>query len=294
MSESQHPDKESCNRLASMIAREEGLDLVRLLESTGLLDQAPPQRSRAQPPATPRPISIWRPVDGPNGLEFVRPEPNPLGDHYAADRVIPAQKQAAKRICWFGESAAAGYLYAPHLTPAKLLDRYLQHATAARQFEVIDLARTNETLPSLVETVAASLQLAPDMIIIYAGNNWSLLEAPDASPYVPDYKARRRYGRHLRSGGFMKAIEDATSRMMWKAGRALAEIDAMTRSAAIPVVLVAPEVNLADWESRQPVVWLPGERTEQWYELYRLTLASLANEPLGNRGRTGPSDARPG
>ena len=37
------------------------------------------------------------------------------------------------RICFFGESAAAGYLFAPHVTPAGVLQQYLQHGELARR-----------------------------------------------------------------------------------------------------------------------------------------------------------------
>lgn len=42
----------------------------------------------------------------------------------------------------------------------------------------------------------------------------------------------------------------------------------MAASKRIPVVLVIPEVNLADWENRQPVAWLPESGTRLWYEHY--------------------------
>ncbi len=38
------------------------------------------------------------------------------------------------------------------------------------------------------------------------------------------------------------------------------------------MVLLIPEVNLADWETRQPPVWLPGDGTSRWHLLYRRAL----------------------
>jgi hypothetical protein len=40
----------------------------------------------------------------------------------------------------------------------------------------------------------------------------------------------------------------------------------------IPVIVVIPEVNLADWETRQPVLRLPGDGVARWHALYRKAL----------------------
>ncbi|MCB0235915.1 MAG: hypothetical protein KDG58_17150, partial [Anaerolineae bacterium] len=102
---------------------------------------------------TPEPISIWQPgvVDG--RAVFQRPGLHPFGDHYA-DRLQlnPKRPGDPARICFFGESAAAGYLLAPHVTPAKALQAHLRHLLPEDTPDVIDLARTNERLASLVET----------------------------------------------------------------------------------------------------------------------------------------------
>ncbi len=53
----------------------------------------------------------------------------------------------------------------------------------------------------------------------------------------------------------------------------------------IPVVVVVPEVNLADWETRQPVVSLPGKGVTKWHRLYGDAVYRLergdAREALG-------------
>ena len=101
----------------------------------------------------------------------------------------------------FGESAAAGYLYAPHLTPARVLESQLENLGGEGAFEVIDLARVNECLGPLVDTVSSSLQINPDLLVIFAGNNWNLLETPEVSPYAPSVTARQGYATALRSAG---------------------------------------------------------------------------------------------
>lgn len=275
-------DRDACDRLARRLAEPEGLRVARMLQQAGLFDRgegpAPAAATSAADTSTatagPRAISIWEPRTEGGDRVFRRPPPGPFGDHYAAREVIPARKAAgSRRVCLFGESVAAGYLYAPHLTPAQVLAAYLGAAGngGAGGWDVVDLARTNETLGSLVVAVEASLQLDPDALVVFAGNNWTLLETPERSPYAPSVRARQRYAGDLRRDGLYGPIERAAREVLGKAGAALAAIDRLAtaagaaRAAAVPVVLVVPEVNLADWEDRQPVPWLPGDGVARWY-----------------------------
>jgi hypothetical protein len=227
-----------------------------------------------------RPISIWQPRVEAGELYFVRPAPEAFGDHYAVRERIPAQREKnQRRICFFGESVAAGYLYAPRLTPAGLLALQLAEITADGNYEIVDLARTNETLASLVDTIDAAMQLKPDLVVIFGGNNWNLLETPEMSPFFPSAGGRKRYGmalkKGLRDGGLTGVVEMAARERLEKAGEALTRIAELTNGAGIPVILVIPEVNLADWEVRQPVTWLPGDGTPHWYRLCWQALRAL-------------------
>jgi hypothetical protein len=210
----------------------------------------------------------------------VRPDPLPFGDHYATRKVL-AKKTAELplRVAFFGESVAAGYLYAPHLTPAQVLEGQLRAAIGRDDFEVIDLARTNETLPTLAATVRASIQIQPDMLVLFAGNNWNLLETPEVSPYAPSIRARQRFAEALREG------LDGPLRLAGEELRRTAEgtfelIALIAGAVGIPVIVVVPEVNLADWETRQPVVSLPGKRVAEWHRLYREALDAAPEEAI--------------
>ncbi len=276
----QDPRKELCNELADSLGKPEGLRLARLLQSTGFLDRrrkdstataTGDERAASEPLAEeePRPISIWQPQRVAGELIFVRPEPLALGDHYATRRILrPKSAELPRRICFFGESVAAGYLYAPHLTPAQVLEGQLRAVAGAEAYEVIDLSRTNETLYALAATIESALQLAPDVLVIFVGNNWNLLETPHVSPYVPSVQARQRYAQALREAGVLGVIELAARELLHKAGQTLAQIDRIAKSASIPVILIIPEVNLADWETRQPVLWRPGGDSGQWHAVY--------------------------
>lgn len=217
----------------------------------------------------PEPISIWQPREDAGELCFVRPDPLPLGDHYAAAKVLrPKKAELPLRVGFFGESVAAGYLYAPHLTPARVLEAQLRSAGGAANFEVVDLARTNETLGSLAETVRTSLQINPDVLVLFAGNNWNLLETPEWSPYAPSSDARQRYGRALREEGVPGPVRLAAERLRQKAEATFGFIAQIARTVHIPVIVVLPEINLVDWETRQPPVWLARNGIARWHALY--------------------------
>jgi hypothetical protein len=279
------PREAASRELARHLATPEGRRVARLLQATGTLvaplspsepAPPPPAETPAPPAAASRPISIWQPCEGPEGLVFERPEPGPLGDHFATVRELrPRTGPLPRRICFFGESVAAGYLYAPHLTPARLLSDQLRAIAGPDAWEVIDLARTNETLGSLAATVDAALQLAPDLLVLFAGNNWTLLETPEVSPWVPAVRARQELAAALRAEGLPGPARLARRRLALRAEAALSAIALRARQAGIPVVLVIPEVNLADWETRQPVAWLPGDGTARWYEAYGRATAAL-------------------
>ena len=276
------PRRSACDELAQLLATPAGARTARLLQLSEAMTTSEPPLSEAPHAAEgargePRAISIWRPLSRGGDLLFERPEPLLLGDHYATTRFLRRDKRpGVERVCFFGESVAAGYLYAPRLTPAGVLQRRLSDAAGRDAFEVIDLARTNETLQPLVTTIERSLQLEPDLLVIFAGNNWNLLETPSLSPYVPSVRGRQRYALALRRGGIAGPARLGRRQIRKKADKALAAITRLTEPAGIPVVWVIPEVNLADWEDRQPVTWLPGDGSARWHESYAEATDHLA------------------
>src|SRR6185503_20679168 len=173
--------------------------------------------------------------------------------HYATRRELRRKRaELPLRVVLFGESAAAGYLYAPHLTPAQVLEAQLRAAGGEGAFEVIDLARTNERLDTMVAAIAASLQINPDLWVIFAGNNWNLLETPEVSPYASSTEARRQFGEAFEERGVAGPLAVAAAALRARAEDAFTAVARMAREVGIPVIVVVPEVNLADWETRQP------------------------------------------
>ncbi len=268
MSEPGHsadPRRAEAERRARELATPAGLAAARARLA---VPKASPPPAEPSPPGWPRPISIWSPVresEG-GGLAFVRPAPSPLGDHFAAAAVLrPKRSELPLRVLLFGESVAAGYLYAPGVTPAKLLARHLE-AVAPGLAEVIDLARTNETLGGMAETVEAAIQIQPDLLVLFSGNNWNLLETPELSAAAPSVGARVRFA-DLLAKGLAEPVAEARRRIAARANATFDRIAALARAIGIPVVVVIPEVNLADWENRQPVAGLDAEDTVRWHRL---------------------------
>lgn len=209
-----------------------------------------------------RPISIWEPVEVDGQPAFARPPVGPRGDHYADRDVILKRSPRPRRVVLLGESAAAGYLLAPDYTPAKVLQAYL-----GEQVDVVDLARTNERIESLRETAQAAMQLDPEALIVFAGNNWNLLETPWASPLFPDRDSRRAHAAACRAGGLLGPAQHA-ARTIREGAESL--FDGLA-SLEVRVIVVVPEVNLVDWPRRQPVPWLDGKDAARWHALERST-----------------------
>ena len=215
-------------------------------------------------------ISIWQPEQSGDVLIFRRPSPAQFGDHFS-HRIQFTQHKADDtiRICYFGESAAAGYLYAPGLYPAEHLEFALNNASPDQFFEVIDFSRTNETLDSLLNTFTSAMQLEPELCVIFSGNNWSLLETPEASPHFPDINSRQKIGEIFSREGLDGLADQVVKARLTRAGMTLEKIHRLAEQFNTQIVLVIPEVNLADWESRQPVPLLTGSSNQQWYQLYK-------------------------
>jgi hypothetical protein len=258
---------------------------------------APPAQApaTAQEPATaepaasssadrrPRPIGIWEPRGVGADLVFVRPAPSPLGDQHAARREIaPKRAPLPLRVCLFGESAAAGYLYAPDLTPAGVLEWQLRAVAGEGAVEVVDLSRTNETLASLTATLESAVQIQPDVVVVFAGNNWNLLETPEISPYATGVAALQRFAEAWRAGGPAGPAALAADRLRGIVAAACERIALIARAIGAPVILVVPEVSLTGWESRQPVRWLPGGGGPRLGEPATATPPPRAGD--GNRG----------
>src|SRR5882757_4690061 len=80
-----------------------------------------------------------------------------------------------KRIVLLGESVARGYFYDPRYNVATELRDILKQWDILAHNEVIDLAKVGCGPEELLGLARSCLVLKPDMIVVFAGNNWQKL-----------------------------------------------------------------------------------------------------------------------
>lgn len=279
-----------CEEVARTLATEEGLRQARLMQSLelalptapsavpgpadrrdalGAAREAAARALRPKGPPPPVPIGPWRPRDG--GLEFVREPPGP-GDPWPPQEVLrPAAPGGPRRVVFLGESAAAGWFYAPVLTPALVLERQLRAAAGEGAWEVVNLAKVDLSAPELMALAGAVHQLRPDVVVVFAGNNWpQRYQAPP--PGVPGLAEAALAFRAGGLAGLERASSDATARI---AEDVVARIARLAAETSVPIVLVVPEVNLADFDRTLPSPWLPGGDLPAWHAAWREGRARL-------------------
>ena len=240
------------DRLAELLSAPPGLETARLLQRAELLRPAP---------AAPR-APAAQPLSGRAGA---RPAPG------------------RRRICLLGESAAAGFFYAPLLTPAKLLERQLAAWSAgggAGAWEVVDRAYAGMQLDGLLEGTAAALQMEPDVVVVFAGNNWLGLDVQPSAYADGDLARFQAYADAVerRGPGALRRLADEAMRA--RARRAVDGLAALAAAAGVPLVFAVPAANLVDFESRQPVFWLAADGVARWHGLYRRAVAGLGRGDL--------------
>jgi len=178
--------------------------------------------------------------------------------------------RAKRRVILIGESVARGYLFDPQYTPAKALESILISQLGPGEVEVVDLAKTNLLLEQMKTLARAALRLQPDVVVIFAGNNW--LGAGFRSAAVPELAtAVRESGiaglKRLMEANHKECVVDAVR-----------EIRDLYEANRVPLVWVMPEFNLGDW--RDPSTnapCLPDGRNREWLEHWANAREALAN-----------------
>jgi hypothetical protein len=167
-----------------------------------------------------------------------------------------AERRDPVMVCLLGESTAAGWFHAPAMTPARMLQYQLDALRGEHLFEVIDLTMVNLQPASLVQLAAGAMQLSPDALIVFAGNNW-----PMRLPSFPGVSlADIREGvAAVAEHGVAGLAQMAHERTLASARNTLETLGHITATTGVPLILVVPEVNLGDWSRRRPVPWLPGD-----------------------------------
>ena len=163
--------------LANELNSETGQRLLNLLRQQEVIGEEKPSTSFSSDSTfnEPQAIGPWKPIVQGETIVFQRTDPWDKYLWLEEKDVLHAKKpENVFRICLVGESVAAGMFFAPYQTPAKtilhqLVENIDDHLV---EFEMIDLSRNAMRAELLVEIVDCSTQLFPDLIIVYAGNNF--------------------------------------------------------------------------------------------------------------------------
>lgn len=259
--------KDAALSLAESTQSEEG---ARLLGQIRRLLQVAGERPRAAPAAAPCHIGIWEPQKCGNEYRFVRPtEPREQASLWANVATLEP-KGRRKRVVLIGESVARGFFFDPHFNSAMVLQNTLREASGDREVEVVDLARTDLTMDQLLELAGSAVQLAPDAVVVLAGNNWQ--PTIGLSPlHFLDLSDR------LRNGGWGDVKTHLEELLREQVRATLQGLCRFAHIHRFKLIFALPEFNLVDWrtDSFNPPL-LDCAATAEWHALRAAAEAALA------------------
>lgn len=194
---------------------------------------------------------------------------------WASIESFPQKKVAGKkRIVMLGESVARAFLYDPVVTVANCIEANLNQDELEMQFEVIDLAKTDLVLNELISLVEEIPTIQPDLVVIFAGNNWSV----SLGDLDEDYLCQV-----LRDGHSLGEVSDLCRQILKQQIERYGEcLATLVNRYDIQVLHVIPEFNLFNWKSPQSLKqppFLRGINNQLWEEkLNELNLARRAED----------------
>jgi hypothetical protein len=204
-------------------------------------------------------IGIWERGSGSNRYERSSGEWPDWADTAGFSRVPDR-----RRVLLLGESVARGLFYEPLVTPAGLIQQCLDACTP-EAVEVVDLAKSGARCQDILDIAEAALDLAPDVVIVFAGNNWKyeLTEWPSGIRRGDDARALERDG----VAGVLHQREDALAEAAQSFVRRVCDLFQGLAATAF----VLPESNLLNWHPVMLAPVLGGDRDMAWHRLMRET-----------------------
>ncbi|SCF07853.1 hypothetical protein GA0070558_12562 [Micromonospora haikouensis] len=267
----------AADRLADLLGDARGAETVRMLQWLRATSQPAPVTSADRPtPSGPARIGVWDVVDTGSGPGLRRTDGVPTAEASTWSTVRDVLgKGAARRVVLLGESAARGYLLDPVYNPATSLTRHLDTGNGP-DYQCVDLARTSLSLGQLRQMVGDLARLAPDVVVVFAGNNWSI------SAYEGIHPGRSALlAGALRAGGYRAMRNTLLDEVLLPQVDALLDdLRRLRDEAGVQVVLVVPEFNLCGWSPLGPVdavdvPMMPEKALSRWYTARRKALSAL-------------------
>ena len=132
-------------------------------------------------------VGIWRRQRPGEDAAFIRRSDRRHDWFYWANNDRIEQKRRKWRVALLGELVARGYLFDPHFNPAAALRTILQSHLGSENIDVVDLAKSNQTMAELKSAIGQCLALSPDVVVIFAGNNWRTHLAEEDIPFCREH-----------------------------------------------------------------------------------------------------------
>ena len=201
-------------------------------------------------------LGVWKRQGPGRDVPFVRDPQQKLDWFYWADRERLEPKRTRWRVVLTGESVARGYFYDPQFNLASALQAILERELGPGKIDIVDLARSNLRMPELKDCIGQSLALAPDVLVVFAGNNWHPHLTDSDIPYVESLL------RQLGAPGvkaYLDSKREQTTRDL------IAQANSVVASRNVKIVWVIPETNLGDWvDPRSVAPLLPANGNTLW------------------------------
>ncbi len=183
-------------------------------------------------------LGVWkRPTPG-KDVPFIRDPQQKREWFYWADHERLEPKRTRWRVVLTGESVARGYFYDPQFNLASALQGMLESELGPGTIDVVDLAKSNLRMPQLRDCIGQSLALTPDVLVIFAGNNWHPHLSDGDIPYVDTLL--RQFGVPGLKAYLDSKREEAVRRLVNQTNSVLAP-------RSVKIIWVIPETNLRDW-----------------------------------------------
>lgn len=252
--------KKQATALAQQLAKQATISQVALSQALKQLGRLLPCTDADELPELDLRVGIWQATQRDGQLLFTQ---NP--DKYSwpgawCDRETISPKKTT-RIVMIGESVARGMHFDPFYTPSMVLEHNLKQSLGDSACEVIDLARIDGSMAYVKQTIPLSLQLEPDLIIVFAGNNWKNSVSFEPLADQCDKPLIQQLARFYvaRDQSMDESIQDY-----------LSIIEQTEALSGIPIVHVLPEFNLHDWQPKSlgECPFDDADQSQYWYQLY--------------------------
>lgn len=260
---------QSANRLAGLLSDLRGAEVLAEMRKLAMARDHVDGATDGDGPTTGDRIGTWQVERVDDGIAMRMVEDAPDRWLWAGVPYV-APAGARTRVAVVGESAARGWLLDPAFNPTGVLTRQLD-LVAPDGYQCVDLARVAADLDDLGRVARALPLIAPDMVVFFAGNNFSFppLEQDGFRDQLAAALCRGSYADVRRV--FIDEI------MLPRVADVLSQLAALNREHGVKIVMVVPQSDLCAWVPAPAieVPTLPGTDLTTWYGLRAKAMAAL-------------------